>query len=338
MAVVTAQLSVLDIEAAIAAYRQIKIYRSTTGAPGSFVEVTDASTRKFLLAEQSDYYWLDIQGALTYFYQATYYNPVGMVESAPVTMQVEAGANPLALLSVGELKQHYLFGVDLTDDKKNPYPESMYVEFIRSAISQLESELDVPLLPLQIMDERHDFNREDYRAYVWMALKKSPAVQVDEIRMVMPGEVTVMTFDPTWVHLQRDSGQVQVVPGAGVAGSILLGAAGAYMPLIYGSNRSVPDLFRVDYLAGLFPLTGVLKDMIGMLASYGPFNTAGDLIAGAGIASKSLGIDGLSQSIGTTSSATNSGYGARILIYAKKLKELIPVQRRYYKGLRMVVV
>lgn len=338
MAVVTAQLSVPDIEAAVSSYQQIKIYRSLTGVPGSYVEVTNASTRKFLLSGQSDYYWLDVLGSLSYFYQATFFKPTGLVESAPMVMQVEAGANPLALLSVGELKQHYLFGVDLTDDLKTPYPESMYVEFIRSAITQLESELDVPLLPVQITDEKHDFNREDYRAYVWMMLKKSPAIQVDEIRMVMPGEVTVMTFDPTWVHLQQDSGQVQVVPGAGVAGSILLGAAGAYMPLIYGSNRSVPDLFRVDYLAGLFPLPGVLKDMIGMLASYGPFNTAGDLIAGAGIASKSLGIDGLSQSIGTTSSATNSGYGARILIYAKKLKELIPVQRRYYKGLRMVVV
>jgi hypothetical protein len=337
MPVVTAQLSVPDIAATLQLYKQIKIYRSTTGVPGSFVELTGPTTRKYLLRDQPIYYWLDTVGELTYFYQATFYNPFGAVESAPVTMTKELGANPLAILSIGELKEHYLFGVDLTNDASLPYADSMFEEFIRAAISQVEIELDIPILPVQVTDERHDFNREDYSKYIWMALKKYPILSVSEVRMTMPGEQTIMTFDPTWLHPQLDSGQLQVVPGAGVAGAILLGASGAYMPLVYGSSRSVPDLFRVDYLAGLWPTPPVIRDVIAMVASFGPFNTAGDLIAGAGIASKSIGIDGLSQSIGTTSSATNAGYGARIIIYAKKIKELLPKLRLYYKGLRMAV-
>jgi hypothetical protein len=74
-----------------------------------------------------------------------------------------------------------------------------------------------------------------------------------------------------------------------------------------------------------------------MFASLGPFHVFGDLIGGAGIANVSLSMDGLSQTIGTTSSATNAGYGARIINYLKQLKEQIPLLRRYYKGLRMVV-
>ena len=76
-----------------------------------------------------------------------------------------------------------------------------------------------------------------------------------------------------------------------------------------------------------------------MRASLGVLDIAGDLVAGAGIASISIGVPGLNQSIGTTSSATNSGYGARIKSYSERMKEALPLLKRYYgKGSRLVVV
>lgn len=48
-----------------------------------------------------------------------------------------------------------------------------------------------------------------------------------------------------------------------------------------------------------------LKAAIGMVAALLPLDVAGDLIAGAGIATISTSMDSLSQSLGTTSSATN---------------------------------
>ena len=74
-----------------------------------------------------------------------------------------------------------------------------------------------------------------------------------------------------------------------------------------------------------------------MKASLGPLNIAGDLIAGAGIATKSISIDGISQSIGTTASATNAGYGARIIQYDKQIKDQMATLRNYYLGMQMVV-
>lgn len=67
----------------------------------------------------------------------------------------------------------------------------------------------------------------------------------------------------------------------------------------------------------------VFEDAIGLTASLLLLDTAGDLIVGAGIASKSISMDGLSQSINTTSSATNAGYGARVLSYGKRLKGIM---------------
>ena len=59
---------------------------------------------------------------------------------------------------------------------------------------------------------------------------------------------------------------------------------------------------------------------------------------GAGIASYSLGIDGLSQSISSTSSATNAGYGARILGYVDDLKKVLPILISKYGGMSLSVL
>lgn len=70
-------------------------------------------------------------------------------------------------------------------------------------------------------------------------------------------------------------------------------------------------------------IPSTMTQAIGYTAALLPLHTAGDLIAGAGIASKSVSMDGLSTSINTTSSATNSGYGARVIAYKKELDALL---------------
>ena len=77
---------------------------------------------------------------------------------------------------------------------------------------------------------------------------------------------------------------------------------------------------------------------ISLLAAISPLDIAGDLIAGAGIANFSVGVDGLSQSIGTTSSATNAGYGARIISYQKQLKELMRILKAKYRSVNIFSV
>jgi hypothetical protein len=130
------------------------------------------------------------------------------------------------------------------------------------------------------------------------------------------------------------------VPTAGTLSEILVGQGGSFLPAIYSGLDYLPQLFHFDYTAGFEDgkVPRNIIELIGMAASFGPFNLFGDLIAGAGIASKSISMDGLSQSINTTSSATNSGYGARLGLYGKHIKEQLPNLRRYYQGIRMTVL
>ncbi len=109
-------------------------------------------------------------------------------------------------------------------------------------------------------------------------------------------------------------------------------------PVVHG----VPDTTRAVTAGPVFADAVLLPEDIlsalGMMASLYVLNPAGDLIAGAGIASKSIGIDALHQSINTTSSATNAGYGARIIQYQKDLKPLLKEIRSEYHGVQMAVM
>lgn len=79
-----------------------------------------------------------------------------------------------------------------------------------------------------------------------------------------------------------------------------------------------------------------LVQAVLLTAAMMPLDIAGDLIAGAGIASISTSMDGLSQNINTTSSATNSGYGARVIQFRNELKALMSALRAKFKKMNMI--
>ena len=336
---ITISVVVDDIADMLVDYDQIQIYRSTSGEDGPFAELTRAATRLELMAGVSLYAYTDVEGSAAYYYRFRFFNSTTLATS-PFS-DPEPGALPpaLGIIGITELKTNYLFGLDLTDDAGRPYPDSMFAHFIKSAVTSLEHRLDMPILPREIEEERHDFFREEYTKYGWLKLDEYPVIDVQEVRLVLPGEQVAQVFDPAWIHIRKESGQLQLVPGTGTAGTILLGASGAWIPTVLTRYRAVPDVFRVKYRAG-FELGKVpddFKDVIGKIACFGPLNIAGDLLGGAGIASQSIGIDGLSQSFNTTNSATNAGYGARLLQYQKEIKEVLPMLRRTYKGLPLMV-
>jgi hypothetical protein len=74
----------------------------------------------------------------------------------------------------------------------------------------------------------------------------------------------------------------------------------------------------------------MLVRAISILASFLPLDVAGDLVAGAGIASKSIAIDSLSQFVGTTSSPENAGYSARVKQFQSELKGVLRALRAKY--------
>jgi hypothetical protein len=338
MATITLTVIVSDIDTVRQFFDRIKVYRSTTGISGPYVEITTPATRPALLAGQIVYEYTDLAGADTYFYKTSFFNSTTLVESSLSDAQQGEGDPALDVISVDELKQNFLFGVDLTDDLGNSFPDSMFQFYIKAAVSWVERKLDIPLRPLVINSppEKHDFIRQDYRKWIWLQLLNYPVISVEEVKLVLPTNQEVITYDPSWIFVDKPSGQVNIVPGSG---QLLLGSSGAWLPLLYGWIDFVPDVFHVRYTSGFEKgkIPDELRDLVGKMAALGPLNIAGDLVFGAGLAAQSVSLDGLSTAIQTTQSPTNAGYGARIIEYWREVKYVVPDLRRYYKGLRMVM-
>jgi hypothetical protein len=244
------------------------------------------------------------------------------------------------VISTDELKKIFLFGIDLTNDNGDPFPEEMYEFYIRSAQEWLEKELGgLILCEREITDETHDYHSNDYVARSMFKLFRYPVQSVSKVAIQFPLAENEIVFDPKWYRAESTNGMVNLVPTQGTFSSILLSQGGNYLPLLYNGLQYVPSLWRISYKAGFKKdqIPTQIKEIIGMKASMGALNIAGDLIAGAGIATKSISLDGLSQSISTTSSATNAGYGARILQYNKEVDARMKHLREYYGGINMVV-
>lgn len=324
-------------EAVRVGFDRLVVERSTDDG-STWTELTTPSDRPRLEEGKVSYEYVDRNGDPDYLYRIKYYDAEEDDESDPSDSIEGSGLALLGVLSVDELKQRYLFGIDLTDDDGNPLPDRVFRFYILSAISWLEHQLDIPILPTTFTGEKHDYYREDYESFTILQLDNYPVIQVTDFTVQYPSGQNVVKFPAEWLRVDKNHGILRVVPTAGTLSEILIGSGGSYLPAIYNGMHHLPDLFSVDYEAGFEKVPSDLLDLIGMMASLGPFNIFGDLIVGAGIASLSVSIDGLSENIGTTSSATNAGYGARIKQYLEQIKKQVPNLRRFYKGIRLTSI
>lgn len=322
-----------------AGFERLVVERSTDGGL-SFVEISKPSERVVLKADQPVMEFFDRRGDETFLYRFRYFGTIaGTQQLTQPSVAIEGlGLALLGILTVEQLKARYFFGTDLTAPDGTPLSDAVFEHYILSAIRWFEHELDIPILPTSF-SELHDYYRGDYNSFNFIQLDNYPLICVDEFKVQYPSGQSVVVFPNEWLRINPASGQIQVVPTAGTLSEVLVGAGGSFLPAIYNGLDYLPQLFNLTTVAGFEPgkVPRNIIDIIGMAASLGPYGIFGDLIAGAGIANLSLSMDGLSQTIGTTSSATNAGYGARIIQYTKQIKDQIPVLKRYYKGTRMIV-
>lgn len=265
-----------------------------------------------------------------------------------------------------ELIQRYLVGVNLRLPDGCPYPDQLFDFAIRASTEEVERYLGILIIPrtfsggeigdlaqMNLLPTEQNENgiygaeRQDwipYNQYQRTRLAWRPLIGVPtRVRLVLPGVTDgYPEIPPEWISVRDgNAATIDLVPGGNITGFYYTSFFAATQ-LTWGTwwNTRIPNLLRIDYRAGFLPgcVPWAIQDLIGLFAAIQILNIAGDLIAGAGIASFSLSLGGLSQSIATTSSATNSGYGARIIQYSKQIEKLIKQLRADYVGANLVVV
>ena len=163
-----------------------------------------------------------------------------------------------------------------------------------------------------------------YRQWGFLQLRERPVLQILKWELKLPNGLTIVDFSsrPEWIKLYGSAGQLHLVPYAGdpTLFAILGGSQTGY-PFVTGQlNTNLPQMHYIDYVAG-YAAGKIPADITGVIAKIAAVDIlgiAGDAIL-AGIASMSTSIDGISESVSTTASATNATYGARILQLQKEI-------------------
>jgi len=277
-----------------------------------------------------NYHYVDARGRRGYQYRAVLQNSVtpGTPPDQPQGAVNGVNANYESVMTIKELKEIYLWGEDdaFITQEGLFQPDYTFAHALRYGIEKVQKKLDIKLLPTRVV-EFHDWVPESmHRGYLSLVLDEYPLINVESLTLKLPGAPDYV-FPADWLRVLKEGGHLDVVPS---------GSASASLPRIRGY---VPQVLEVVYFAG-FPLGECpddLKEVVGKEGAFGPLNVGGDLVGGAGLAGTSLSMDGVSQSITTTNSSTNAGFGARLIQYEKELRETYKTLRGYYKGIRMQV-
>lgn len=238
------------------------------------------------------------------------------------------------VISPDDIRSIYLYGINTVASDGRPLPDDVIEFYIDAAVREIETFCDIKILP-QLFTETLPYRYDD--VIKWGYIKTTyPVAKPLGIKGRL-GNIQRIEYPNDWLTSRQSSDEtfyrrINIVPASSpvINTPTMLGV----MPLSMYTNTAIPFYWDVSYYTGYSIIPSDLVNFVGKLAAINIFNNLGDLILGAGIASQSIGIDGLSQSISTTSSAENSGYSSRAKAYLQDLKESLPRLRSRYGGIR----
>lgn len=263
-----------------------------------------------------------------------------------LNITVKYRVNTGIILTPAEVFSLYLYGIDITSLDGEAFSDSAMEFYIRSAQREVENFFNLRFKKQLIEYENTSYYRDDYWQNFPIIRTRFP-VEKPLSLIGMLNNIEQIIYPESWLRSNDNSNgvrhrRISVVPtGASTvqanANVILTGITSQL-----GMQRftNIPDYWDFQYTTGfdLDDLPYDLINVVGKIATFGPLGIAGDLILGAGIAGQSLSVDGLSQSISSTASATSSGYNARLLQYERELKATIPRIKLIYDEIKLAVL
>lgn len=255
------------------------------------------------------------------------------------------------LINVKNLREDYLYGIELMDLNGNPLSDEQLQVFLDNATSWLEHKLDIHVIPYLVVEDK-DYRVNDYMDWGYLYLNEYPVISFVQMEMVYFRDAngvpeTIQVLPNNWIRLQNNDGIVRLIPNARFPATLQVDQSGNFFPEVLRANV-VPHLWRLTYWAGFndgaVPM--IVNQAIGLMAAIQAMAMTGPAILGPGIGSTSLSIDGLSENISSTNNSENSAYSAVISEYRKLLYGINPDDKNgiidillaFYKGQQMGVI
>lgn len=250
------------------------------------------------------------------------------------------------VFSPQEIKTLYLYGINIESTDGIKFSDEAFAYYSASAQREVENWFKIKFSK-QLIDESQSYYWDGYcEGFPIIETKylvKEPLSLTGLLKTVeqvrYPKEWLSYAKDPDDVGGRR----ISIVPTGtgGVYANQDIILTGIVTQLGIQRYRNIPDYWNYQYITGfdIDKLPYDLLDIVGKLATFGPLNIAGDMILGsAGVASQSLGIDGLSQSISTTASATSAGYAARLKQYNEDIQNTVERVQYTYQSIGFSVL
>jgi len=259
---------------------------------------------------------------------------------ATLSYSLKSSKNDLPI-SPEELANRYFFGIPIKDPNGTVMNNANIGFYINAAVQSIEGLLNIKLTK-QVIEESLSYHLNDYASWGYIPTS-FPVLKAGGLAGFL-GKVQQVKFPAQWLSVKRTNDptgahrKIQIVPTSGNVehGSVEYSGISQYMG--WFGQQTIPDYWTVKYCTSFDIIPADIADAVGKLAAINIFHQLGDIILGAGIASQSIGIDGLSQSISTTSSATNAGYGARVTGYLADLKQARTDLKNKYDGIALSIM
>ena len=247
-------------------------------------------------------------------------------------------------LSVSEFKQRYLAGI--------PLPDSVTDEtlsfYINASQSELENTLHIKLLK-QTVKENKTFYRDDW--IQWGFVKATyPIHCMSRLKGVL-GQVTQVDFAKDWLSVRETNDNktygrtIEIVPNSSATHSQLTIYSGVLPNLYYMNSRNIPNYWKLEYVTGWTNPPTELINALGMLTAINILQLISDALMagqsrmvvdangrqslqsngtmfggmGLGMSSKSISLDGLSQSVSSFANGQTGVWGARLNQYVQQM-------------------
>lgn len=245
------------------------------------------------------------------------------------------------VMSAQDIKDTYLYGVATNAPNTPEIPDESLSFWIEKATSSLEDALTIRIKK-QIINEDLDFDYQS--AKEWYYLKATYPIN-EVLRLegsygMGNAEARVTTVPLEYVNVRR-TGSRETAPRVLhiVANTLPITWQFYFTPTtLYANQNHIPYFWKIRYCTGFDIVPDELIGYIAMMAMVDILNVLGDVLFGAGFANFSLSIDGLSQSAGTTNSATSATFGARLGQYKKILDSQLEGLKATYKGITFSII
>lgn len=250
-----------------------------------------------------------------------------------INLSIKYNLKPSVPFSAQDLKDKYLSFLP-NDFNCNQFVSDETIDFyIQSAKEQLEATLGIRI-GRELISERLDYIIDNWLQ--WGYIKTTYPVQSPVALEGYLGIRKQVTYPKEWVQSRETTDgktynrEFRLMPiGSGATydntSALFLGSFNQQLAW-WRQNRNVPNYWKVTYVTG-FPNDIVPSDILqalGMIATIPILGLISDAYMGRrglgwGVSSKSISLDGLSQSVSTFANNQKGIFGARMQQYSDAL-------------------